>query len=73
MGKVILVIVLILAALWGYGFFKAMAQVNDGLSLLGAGFTDYSMNPISKLGYRFYLKYFTDAGSRINNLLNIFD
>lgn len=48
-------LILIPALLWGYGFKLASDDLNEGLSLLEAGFTHKTLNPVSAMGYKYKL------------------
>ena len=52
-GKHIIIVVgLSMVGLWGYGYSLASTDLDEGLSLIEAGFTHKSLNPLSAMGYK---------------------
>lgn len=67
-GKHILVVVsLTVSGLWGYGYTLASTDLKDGLSLLEAGFTHKSLNPLSAMGYKYNLNSSESWQNHVNN------
>lgn len=70
-GKIVkyfAIAVLSVCALWSYGAIKAANNVDHGIPMLGAAYVAESLNPISKSGYVWYFRNFTDIVDRLNSL-----
>ena len=67
-GKIVLVIIIVIACLWGYGFSKGYSDVENGANLLTYKLVSSGMNPITRSGYKTYFTHFTDYNKRLNDL-----
>ena len=69
-GKIVLAIIVVVALLWGYGFYKGYSDVSNGANFLSYYYVCSEMNPVSRSGYKTYFHHFTDMDKRIGNLFN---
>jgi len=68
-GKHILIVsVISLSSLWGYGYSLALNDLDEGLSLIEADFTHKSLNPLSAIGYKQKLNNSTRWQNHVNNI-----
>lgn len=68
-GKhIVIVISVSLAGLWGYGYSLASTDLEEGLSLIEAGFTHKSLNPLSAMGYKVRLNNSKSWQNHINKI-----
>ena len=58
--KIILLIIIVIGLLWGYGFYKGYSDVENGSNLLTYKLVSSGMNPISRHGYKTFFINFTD-------------
>ena len=68
MKKLILIVIIVLVVLWGYGFIRANIDVSNGISLFEVAMISRGMNPIARRGYLTYFKNNTDLMSRLNSI-----
>lgn len=68
--KYVLWILVFVVGLFSYGFGKAKYDLYEGLSLMQAGYTFNSMNPVSAEGYRFGLNTNADWVIHVENIKN---
>ena len=61
---------LLIVAPWSYGFISAFLD-SGNMPLISVIITTQSMNPITRHGYMFYLKTFTDFRQRLNEINRI--
>ncbi|HHV9245139.1 TPA: hypothetical protein ACUQSE_004825 [Escherichia coli] len=54
--KIIIIILLIVAGLWGYGASIGYSQNDKGVSLFQVAYTYNSLNFISQYGYIFFIR-----------------
>ena len=74
MKKIIIGVLIVLAALWLYGFARGMIDAHKGVSLLTISMRYDGLNPISAHGYKTYIGNFTGApqaaGSIVRDIEN---
>lgn len=69
-GKLILIVLIVIAALWAYGFFRAMFEAHKGVSLLEISMHYDAHNFITAHGYKCYFSWFTNAPARAGEISN---
>lgn len=71
--KIVFVIIVVIACLWGYGFYKGYSDVENGANLITYKFVSSGMNPISRSGYKTFFSHFTDFNERVDDLRDSFN
>ncbi len=66
--KILLAIILIVAGLWGYGFYKGYSDVENGANLVTYKLVSSGMNPITRSGYKTFFFNFTNYNEKVDNL-----
>ena len=66
--KVIKIVLIVIAVIWLFGFFRGMYESHEGASILSVSIIRSKMGPISGSGFMTYFKVFTDYSSRVRDL-----